>query len=192
MNGSAIRSPQSDIELQRRARALARPPAEDAADAETLHLVSFRLGEERFGVDISRVREIRPLAPLTWSRVPCTPDFIVGAVNVRGRIYSVMDVARFMGLPSRALSEVAHVLLVRGEADAAHGSGVDGEMELGILADDVPRATVVPLSRIQPPPSVSGAAQPHVRGVTEDMCVVLDLESLLADPAIVVCEEVDA
>jgi purine-binding chemotaxis protein CheW len=184
MNESAIRNPKSEIELARRARALARPPVEEAAEGETLHLAAFPLGEERYAVEISQVQEVRPLEPQTWSRVPCAPDFIVGAVNVRGRICSVMDVARFMGLPPRPLSETVHILLVRGE-------GAEGEMELAILTDDLPQAVVVSLSEMQPPPpTISGQVHAYVRGVTDDMLVILDLERLLSGPRIIVHQEV--
>ena len=181
---SAIRDPQS--ELERRARALARRPTEKEIEGETLHLVTFSLGEEHYGVEITRVQGIHPLERQTWARVPCTPDFIVGAVNIRGRIYSVMDIARFLGLPSRPLAEAAHVLLVRNG-----GRGTEREMELGILADDLPQVAHVPLAEVQPPSAtISGHAQKYVRGVTADMRIILDLECLLSDPAIRVHEEV--
>ena len=119
-----------------------------------------------------------------WSRVPSTPDFIVGAVNIRGRIYSVMDVARFLGLPSRPVTENTHVLLVQG------GDGeTDDEMELCILADDLPKVANIPVTEMQPRQTVSDQTQEYVRGVTADMLVILDLGRLLRDPGIVVNEK---
>ena len=187
MERSEIRNPQSEMELlEQRARALARRPTEEAAEGETLRLVTFPLGEERYGLELTLVQEAQPLGPQTWSRVPCTPDFIVGAVNLRGRICSVMDIGRFLGLSSRPLSEMAHVLLVRGG-----NQGDEGEVELGILADDMPQVAVVPLAEVQPSSAtVSPQAQEFVRGVTEDMLIILNLEHLLSHPGIVVNEEV--
>jgi len=177
-----LRNPQS--ELERRARALARLPTEVEVEGETLHLVTFSLGEERYGVEIALVQGIHPLESQPWSRVPCTPGFIVGAVNIRGRIYSVMDIGRFLGLPPRPLSETAHVLLARsGE------QGAVGEMELGILADDLPQVANVPLAEVQPSSAaISNPAQKYVRGVTADMLIILHLGRLLSDPAIIVHE----
>ena len=178
-----IRNPQS--ELERRARALARLPTEVEVESETLHLVTFSLGEERYGVEITLVEGIQPLQSQTWAHVPCTPGFIVGAVNIRGRIYSVMDVGRFLGLPPRPLSETAHVLLVRNGSQ-----GATGEMELGILADDLPQVANIPLTEVQPPSAtISNQAQKYVQGVTADMLIILHLERLLSDPAIIVDEE---
>jgi purine-binding chemotaxis protein CheW len=185
MEQSEIRDPKSETDiLKLRARALARRPTEEAVEGETLRLVTFSLGEERYGVEVTLVQEVQPLGPQTWSLVPCTPGFIVGAVNLRGRIYSAMDVARFLGLPCRPLSETAHVLLVRAE-----DWGGEGEMELSILTDDIPQVASVPLAEVQPASAtISVKAQEFVRGVTEDMLIILDLERLLSHPGIVVEE----
>jgi purine-binding chemotaxis protein CheW len=183
MKQSATRNPKS--ELERRARALACPPVKEEVESETLHLVTFSLGKERYGVEITLVQGIQPLERQTWAYVPCTPSFIVGAVNIRGRIYSVMDISRFLGLPPRPLSETAHVLLARNG-----GQGAEGEIELGILADDLPQVANVPLAEVQPSSAtISNPAQKYVRGVTTDMLIILHLERLLSDPAIIVHEE---
>jgi purine-binding chemotaxis protein CheW len=185
-NPQPVLSPVEVSELERRARALACLPTEEEVEGETLHLVTFPLREERYGVEITLVQGIQPLEGQTWSRVPCTPSFIVGAINIRGRIYSVMDIASFLGLPSRPLSETAHVLLVRNG-----GQGAAGEMELGILADDLPQVVNVPLAEVEPSSAtISNQAQKYVRGVTADMLIILDLGRLLSDPGIRVHEEV--
>lgn len=75
MEYSEIRDPKS--ELERRARALARLPTEEAAEGEVLHLVTFPLGEERYGVKVTLVQEVQPVERQSWSPVPCTPHFIV-------------------------------------------------------------------------------------------------------------------
>lgn len=171
--------------LQQRALILAHRPSPEMQE-ETLRLLTFPLGEEKYGVEITLVREVKPLAGQAWCPVPCTPDFIVGAVNIRGRLYSLMDIAIYLGLRPRATSETAHVLL------AATGDWHDGgEMDLAILADGRPGVDTVPLTRIQPPSAVvSGRAQEYVRGIVDDRLIVLDLERLLADPDIVVAENV--
>jgi purine-binding chemotaxis protein CheW len=171
-------------ELRRRARVLASPPSQVLPASELLHLVTFPVGQERLGLDITQVQEIQPLTKRSWSPVPCTPDFVVGVVNIRGRLYSMLDVARFLGLPARPPAEAAHVLLVG-------GIDPDGEeMQLGILADDVPQAVQVSLADVKPPGTgVSSRAQEYVRGITQEMLIVLNLQRLLSDPSIIVEEE---
>jgi purine-binding chemotaxis protein CheW len=169
--------------LEERARLLARLPEEKAARGEVLELAAFHLGNEYLGVPTSLVQETQPLRAHNWSRVPCAPAFIIGAVNLRGHIFSIMDLACFEGLPPHPLSEKAHILLVRG------GRCPDGkEMELTLLADDVPQVRRVPLAGLTPPPGAASTRE-YVRGVTPDMLVVLDLERLLSDPRLIVFQE---
>ncbi len=171
--------------LDARARILARPLKEEIAEGETLYLQSFLLGGERYGVDIKLVRETQPLSSQEWAAVPCTPDFITGAVNIRGRIYPIMNVARFLGLPARPLSETAHVLLVRG----VNGGG--GEMELSLLADELPQTVHVSRNGVTAPTvTISPRAQEFIQGITDDLLIILDLRRLLSDPGIIVHEEV--
>jgi purine-binding chemotaxis protein CheW len=170
--------------LEERARLLARPPEKKAASGETLEVLTFHLGTEYIGIPTEGVHEIQPLSAHHWSRVPCAPGFIVGIVNLRSRIYSIMDLAVFWGLPTRPLSDKAHILLVRGGS----GSG-NQEIELTLLTDDLGKVSHLRMDDLNPaPPTVSAKVQAHMRGVTADMMMVLDLESLLSDPNIIVCE----
>lgn len=178
--------------LMDRAKALAQAPEQAADRADLIELAAFHLSNERYSVPTNLVHEIQPLQGYSWSRVPCTPDFIFGLVNLRGHLYSIMDLARFLGLPNRPLSEKAHLLLVHG------GRLPDGcrpqdckEMELALLADDRPQVVSVSAGEINSPPSnLSPKAQEIVRGVTKELLSVLDLPRLLSDPRIIVQQEV--
>jgi purine-binding chemotaxis protein CheW len=170
--------------LEERARSLASLPEKKADSGETLEVLTFHLGTEYLGVPTEGVHEIQPLSAHHWSRVPSAPDFIVGIVNLRSRIYSIMDLTVYWGLPPHPLSDKAHILLVRG----GHGSD-HREMELTLLTDDLDKMCRLRLDELNPtPPTVSAKVQDHVRGVTADMMMVLDLESLLSDPNIIVYE----
>ncbi len=170
--------------LEERARLLARLPEKKADSGETLEVLTFHLGTEYIGIPTEGVHEIQPLSAHYWSRIPCTPDFIVGIVNLRSRIYSIMDLTVFWGLPPHPLSEKAHILLVRSGYGSSHH-----EIELTLLTDDLDKVCRLRLDDLNPtPPTVSPKVQAHVRGITADMMMVLDLESLLSDPNIIVCE----
>lgn len=170
--------------LEERARLLARLPEKKAVTGETLEVLTFHLGTEYIGIPTEGVHEIQPLSAHHWSRVPCAPDFILGIVNLRSRIYSIMDLTVFWGLPPHPLSEKAHILLVRSGHCSSHH-----EMELTLLTDDLDKVCSLRLDDLNPtPPTVSAKVRAHVRGVTANMMMVLDLESLLSDPNIIVCE----
>ncbi len=170
--------------LEERARLLARTPESKADKGEMLEVQAFHMGTEYLGVPTNMVQEIQPLHAHRWSRVPCVPAFITGIVNLRGRVYSIMDLAAFWGLPSRPISESAHILLVRGVNQSDNQ-----EIELTLLIDDCAEVRIVRPEELNPPPStVSAKVQTYVRGVTPDMMMIVDLESLLSDPGIIVSE----
>ncbi|MFZ5917725.1 MAG: chemotaxis protein CheW [Chloroflexota bacterium] len=162
--------------LEERARALA--SVEEMSVGDTMQVVVFSLADETYGITTDHVREVQPLRNV--SPVPCTPRFVVGVVNIRGAIYSVIDVRSFLGVSDQAITEWAKVILV----DAA-------DLEVGILADDVLGEINVPLAEIRPPLANRGSIrEEYVRGVTREMLSILNLEALLRDERIIVHEEV--
>ncbi|MBI2748072.1 MAG: purine-binding chemotaxis protein CheW [Burkholderiales bacterium] len=166
--------------LKARARALAREPrpAQEAADA--IEVIEFVVGQERYAVESACVREIYPLNELT--PLPCTPPFVLGVVNVRGQILSVIDVKKFFDLPEKGLTDLNKVVVLHSES-----------MEFGVLADRVAGTRVVPLRELQPSlPTLTGIREEYLRGVTADRTVILDAGKLLSDPKIVVHEQVAA
>jgi purine-binding chemotaxis protein CheW len=170
--------------LDQRARELARLPAAEVRRDDLLHLMAFPMGDERYAVDINMVLEIQPLGIKTT--VPCTPAFVIGVVNIRGQIFSLVDLARFIGLPKRPDPPSPHMLLVKGSEN-----GPAARMELCILTDGVPEVVLLPVRELHVgSATVSAKAQEYVKGVTNDMLTVLDLERILADPGLVIHEEV--
>lgn len=165
--------------LRTRARALART-AEAAPEAGAmLDLLEFRLAQERYAIENRLVQEVSPFKELTL--LPCTPAFIRGIVNVRGRILPVLDLKRFFDLPEVGLTDLHRVILVRG-----------GDVELGLLADDITSLRMIPVSSVQPAPAtLTGIRSDFLKGVTAERLIVLDLARILADPGIIVNEEVE-
>jgi purine-binding chemotaxis protein CheW len=157
--------------LHERARKLA---AERKAEREqdSMEVVEFFLGNERYALASSHVREVHALKDIT--PLPGTPSFIVGIVNVRGQIVSVVNLGRFFDLPAKGLSELNKVIIIRDES-----------MEFGLLADVAIGVRRIPLEYIQPPlPTLTGKRAEYLKGVTADRVVVLDAGKLLADPAL--------
>src|SRR5687768_2140813 len=83
--------------LRARAQALARPARHVPLAEASLEVLEFRLAQERYALETRYVREVYPLKDLT--RLPCTPPFVLGIVNVRGRITPVIDIKKFFDLP---------------------------------------------------------------------------------------------
>jgi len=164
--------------LKARGRVLAREPGEAQA-ADALEVVEFVLAHEKYGVETSFVREIHPLTDLT--PLPCTPAFVLGVVNLRGEIVSVIDIKKFFDLPEKGLTDLNKVIVLRSET-----------MRFGILADAVPGVRRIPVAQIQPSlPTLTGIREQYLKGVSSERTVVLDAEKLLADERIVVQEQVE-
>jgi purine-binding chemotaxis protein CheW len=87
-------------ELERRARALARPPVEPAPETGRLDVVIVDLGSERRAIAAAHVLEVVPAGPLT--PVPGTPGFLLGLASRRGRVLPVVDLAPVVGLAGDA------------------------------------------------------------------------------------------
>lgn len=175
---SAITTDTAQI-LRARARALARPP-EHAPAAETmLDVLEFRLARERYAIETRYVREVYPLKDLT--PLPCTPPFVLGVVNVRGRIFPVVDLKQFFDLPEQGLTDLHRIILLEGN-----------DLELGLLADATVGVRSIPVESLQPSlPTLTGIRGEYLKGVTAEHLVVLDVARILADPNIIVHEEVD-
>ncbi|MCB2190498.1 MAG: chemotaxis protein CheW [Deltaproteobacteria bacterium] len=168
--------------MKNRALELARSLRDQGDPAGSLNIVSFTLGKERFGIELKHLKEVQPLASLNWSLVPCTPEFVVGVVNIRGRLYSVMDFAGFLGLRSRTVEDGSHVLLVQSEQE-----GKDGAKEMCLISDTLPVINRISLEELQDTQgTVSEDAQKYFKGVTSTMTTLLDTQTLLSDPAIIV------
>jgi purine-binding chemotaxis protein CheW len=164
--------------LKARAKALAREPGMEGAAQEHLEVVEFLLAYEKYGIESSYVREVYPLKEIT--PLPCTPSFVLGIVNVRGQIVSVIDIKRFFDLPEAGLTDLNKVIIVR-----------EGQMELGILADVILGVRSLSIDEVQPSlPTLTGVREEYLRGVTKERVVILDAKKLLSDRKIVVHEEV--
>jgi purine-binding chemotaxis protein CheW len=143
-------------------------------------VVEFRLAYENYAIESRLVQEVQPFKDLT--RVPCTPPFVVGIVNVRGRIVPVIDLTQFLDLPRQGVTDLHAIILVR-----------HGELEVGILVDIIVGVRSLPLAELQASlATLSEARSKFLKGITAGRVIVLDLERILADPKIIVHEEVEA
>jgi len=171
----------------RRAERLAEVPAQPD-ESEQIQLVLLRLGREVYGLGAQYVFDIRPFDPQSVTRVPRVPNWVAGVVNLRGRILSVIDLQRFLGLsPAEGTdpSTATHCLVVVETP----------EMELVLLADEALPMETVSVSRIQDATStVRGIRPEYLHGIADrgngDSMVILNLPALLADKQLIVHEEI--
>jgi purine-binding chemotaxis protein CheW len=148
-------------------------PAKDG-----VQFLEFGLGDERYAVPSAQVLAVRFMGDV--APVPCTPAMVVGVVNHRGRIFSVIDLGVFFGWPAKKPGSLDKVILVH-----------ETEMEIGIRVDTVMGIRTLFPADIQPAPATLAAAGGNcLQGVTGDGLIVLDIRKVLLDERIRVREEV--
>ena len=146
-------------------------PGSDARSVEApQEFLTFTLGEEEYGVDILKVQEIRGYDTVT--RIPDTPDFVKGVINLRGTIVPVIDLRLKLRL-DEARYDAFTVMIVLNVEDRV----------VGIVVDSV--SDVIPLNadQIRPTPEFGAAVDTRfISGIgTQDdrMLILLDIETLL-------------
>jgi purine-binding chemotaxis protein CheW len=173
----------------RRAYELAQEPPAPAA-GHTVDLLVFWLGKERYGLDVTSVREIYPLEQLT--PVPRTPNFVTGVFSARGRILSVIDLSTFFDLPAVGISDETKIVVVSNNNTRSGNGHISNRevLDVGILADEVTDVITVFKEDIQPPLTThTGVRADYMQGITTDLLVVLNLDALLSDKRLIIQEE---
>lgn len=138
---------------------------------ELLQLVTFRLGNEEFSLDILRVQEI--IRHMELTRVPRTPDFVEGVINLRGRVIPVLDLRKRFGLPSDERTNETRIIVV----------DVDNRT-VGLKVDAVSEVLRLPADTVEPAPAiVTGAESDYIKGVGKldgRLLILLDVERILS------------
>lgn len=144
---------------------------QEASAEEYLQIVSFIVGNEEFGVDILKVFEINRSVEVT--RVPNTPAYVEGVINLRGKVIPIIDLRQRFGLPRKEHDKNTRIIVVELE-----------EKVIGFVVDAVRQVLRIPKSATEPPPSiVAGINAEYITAVgklDERLLILLDLEKVLS------------
>jgi purine-binding chemotaxis protein CheW len=164
--------------LKVRTVALAEELLENAAEGEQIEIVEFLLADERYAIESAYIGEVYPLKDLT--PLPCAPPFVLGIINMRGKIISIIDLRIFFEISNKGLSDLNRVIVLH-----------DGTMEFGILADAIINARWISRTTLLPSlPTLTEIRAEYLMGVTPERLVVLDGGKILSDRKLVVHDEV--
>jgi len=146
----------------------------ESKPGSTQQYLSFFLGGEEYATDILRVQEIKGWDTVT--RVPYSPDYVLGVINLRGSIVPVVDLRVRFAL-AKAEFDAATVIIV------VHVAGPRGSRIVGIVVDAVSDVYSVAADKIQPPPDVIGAVD-HMfvvglASLDDKLIIILDIERLV-------------
>ena len=142
---------------------------------ETTQYLSFKLGDEIFAIDVAKVREI--LDVITITKIPQTPSFMQGVINLRGGVVPVMDMRLKFGMPptERTVNTCIIVMEVI----------QDGEtMVLGSLADSVQEVLDLEPEQIESPPRIGTRLRSsYIKGMgkqNERFIIILDIDRIFS------------
>ncbi len=150
---------------------------------EELKVIVFALGDEEYGVEVDKVRTIERMAPMT--RVPKTPDFVKGVINLRGIVTPIIDLRGRFGIEEAEHTESTRIVIV-----------AYGDLEVGMIVDAANDVMDVNSDAIEDPPEVVGGIKAkYLRGVAkvgEDrLLILLNLEEVLNKNEIVQLEQLE-
>ena len=142
---------------------------------ETIHKVdqylTFKLGDEMFGVDVSKAREVLDFAEVT--RVPQTPDYMIGVINLRGSVVPVINLRQKFGMEHVEKTIDTCIIVMEIE--------INGDFVIiGTMADAVQEVLDLDESRIEPPPRLGTKLNTEfIRGMGNlegDFIIILDID----------------
>jgi len=144
--GAAARAPTEETETMQSGNMQTDSTPNDEHDSDDdIQAVIFRLGAEEFGVPIISVQEIVRVPP-TLTRVPKTPHFVEGVINLRGTVLPVIDQRARLGLPALERCDGQRIMVY-----------LVGGMRTGFIVDSVAEVLRIPRADIAPAPVLSGA-----------------------------------
>lgn len=143
---------------------------EQKRSVEEIKVIVFRLHNEEYGVEVSQVRSIERMEHIT--RVPRTPEFVKGVINLRGVVTPIVDLRSRLGLEAVPYTDSTRIIIVS-----------VGEVEVGLIVDAANDVIDIPADAIEPPPKVVGGVEAvYLRGVAKlekRLLILLNLDKVL-------------
>lgn len=137
----------------------------------TNQIVSFRLANEEYGVDIMRVQEI--ILPGEITEMPEVPAYICGLINLRGHVIPIVDLRKRFGLPVSERDEHTRIIVVN-----------VGTRTIGMVVDAVNEVLRINDEQLEPPPSsIVGIEHVYIKALVkfdDKLLILLDIESILS------------
>ncbi|HJV46719.1 MAG TPA: chemotaxis protein CheW [Bacillota bacterium] len=135
-----------------------------------LKVIVFRLGDEEYGVDVGQVKSIERLQQIT--RLPKTPPFVKGIINLRGSVIPIIELRGRFGLIETDYTDSMRIIVV----------SVAG-LDVGLIVDSANDVIDIPVQAIEPPPSVIGGIEAvYLRGIAKlerRLLILLNMDRIL-------------
>ena len=146
--------------------------------------LTFQMGKEVYGIEILKVQEIIGMMPVT--RVPKTPEFVRGVINLRGKVIPVIELRRKFGMETREDTDRTCIVVVQVAASA-------GTVTMGLLVDEVSEVLNVSQEQIEAPPSFGAQVDTDfilgMGKVGQKVLMLLDADKVLSSEELVIASQ---
>jgi len=146
--------------------------AENAQNDPVIQFVTFKLQEENYGINVMQVQEVLRVTEI--APVPGAPSYVLGIINLRGNVVTVVDTRNRFGLPSTTIDDASRIVIIESE-----------EQVVGILVDSVAEVVLLRQSEIDSAPNVGNDENSrYIHGVAtcdDKLLIVVDLNKLITD-----------
>ena len=144
----------------------------DTSSSTVSQWVTFFIENEKYAIDVMQVQEI--IRPLELSPVPGAPDYVLGIINLRGIVVSIIDTRKRFNLPEREMTEQARIIIIE-----------SGGNSIGILVDSVADVANLNEAEIEDAPNVgSNENSKYIDGVyhqNDHLLILVNVQELLSE-----------
>jgi len=146
--------------------------SKNANDDEVLQWVTFRLAHETYGINVMQVQEVLRFSDI--APVPGAPSYVLGIINLRGNVVTVIDTCQRFGLPPIEITDNTRIVIIE-----------TNHQVIGILVDAVAEVVYLKRSEIETTPNVGNdESAKFIQGVTHrdnQLLILVDLNKLLGE-----------
>ena len=132
--------------------------------------VTFRLADEIYGINVMQVQEVLRMTDV--APVPGSPHYVMGIINLRGNVVTVLDTRKLLDLATSDITDTSRIMIIE-----------SGKVTVGLLVDSVAEVVNIALSDIDPPPSVGNdEGSRYIQGVyssDQQILILIDLNKLI-------------
>ncbi|MBS3803706.1 MAG: chemotaxis protein CheW [Oleiphilaceae bacterium] len=141
-------------------------------DDQVLQYVTFRLENETYGIDVMQIQEVLRYTEI--APVPGAPDYVLGIINLRGNVVTVIDTRRRFGLMDAEITDASRIVVME-----------SSNQVMGVLVDSVAEVVYLKSSEIETAPNVGNEeSAKFIQGVCNkngELIILVELDKMLAD-----------
>ena len=144
----------------------------DTNDDSIIQWVTFHLENEKYGIKVMQVQEVLRMTEI--APVPGAPHYVLGIINLRGNVVTVVDTRRRFGLPDAEADDETRIVIIEADNNV-----------VGILVDSVAEVVDLKISEIETAPNVGNdESSKYIQGVSsrdDELLILVDVNKLLSD-----------